>query len=216
MALTPQQISAITSAISTERLGTFSAAKGFSPGATALEIYVWNALLSSAFFASLHICEVTMRNGIAHALELKYGANWPWHPGFERTLPDDRKRDIQQARRRLPVGATGKVIAGLTLHFWCGMFTARYDNHVWNSYLRAAFPDTPSPLTIVAARTQLYTDMEAVRTFRNRVAHHEPIFAYPLADIRGRIARLVSMRSAQTAEWLARWEVVTSTLAAKP
>lgn len=216
MALTPLQTSAITSTISPVRLGTYLAATGFSPEATALDIYVWNALLSGAFFSSLHICEVAIRNGIACALELKYGANWPWHPGFEQTLPADRKRDLQQARQRIPVGSTGKVIAELKFYFWCTMFTVRHDPHVWDKHLRTAFPFIPYPLTIKAARTQLYEDMESLRAFRNRVAHHEPIFTYPLAELHGRISRLVKMRCGETAEWLAQWEVVTVALAAKP
>jgi hypothetical protein len=86
MALSQQQITAITASISPARMGTYLNATGFGAGATALDIYVWNALVSGAFFSTLHICEVVVRNAISHALELKYGANWPWDTGFERSL----------------------------------------------------------------------------------------------------------------------------------
>lgn len=216
MALSPTQTAAVANTISPVRLGTYLAATGFSPGATALDIYVWNALVSGAFFSSLHICEVVMRNGVAHALELKYGHDWPWNSGFERTLTAARKADLQQARQGIPVGSTGKVIAELKFVFWCKMFTVRHDPHVWNVHLRTAFPFLPFPLTVAAARTMLYDEMEALRGFRNRIAHHEPIFAYPLDEHHMRIARLIKSRCGETAEWLAQWEVVTAALAAKP
>ena len=216
MILTPAQIAAVSRTISPVRLGTYLAAKGFSPTATALDIYIWNALVSGAFFSSLHICEVVMRNGIAHALELKYGPDWPWDAGFERTLTAARKGDLQQARRGIPVGSTGQVIAELNFVFWCKMFTVRHDPHVWNVNLRIAFPFLPFPLTVAAARTKLYDEMEALRGFRNRIAHHEPIFAHPLDEHHLRIARLIKSRCVETARWLAQWEVVTAALAAKP
>ena len=157
-----------------------------------MDIYVWNALVSGAFFSSLHICEVVMRNGVAHALELKYGHDWPWNSGFERTLTAARKADLQQARQGIPVGSTGKVIAELKFVFWCKMFTVRHDPHVWNVHLRTAFPFLPFPLTVAAARTMLYDENHM------------------------RIARLIKSRCGETAEWLTQWEVVTAALAAKP
>lgn len=157
-----------------------------------------------------------MRNGIAHALELKYGPDWPWNVGFERTLTATRKADLQLARQGILVGSTGKVIAELKFVFWCKMLTVRHDPHVWNVNLRMAFPFLPFPLTVAAARTILYQEMEALRVFRNRIAHHEPIFAYPLDDHHKRIVRLIKNRSGETAEWLTQWEVVSTALAAKP
>lgn len=67
-------------------MATYENAIGFSKQATPLDIYVWNALVSGAFFSVLHICEVVMRNGVVKALEQKYGTAWPWNRGFEQTL----------------------------------------------------------------------------------------------------------------------------------
>lgn len=104
MRLSQKQTAAITAALSSVRLGTYLNATGFSSHATALDIYIWNAQVSSAFFASLHICEVVMRNAISHAIELKYGANWPWSAGFERTLPKWSKGELSSARQGVPMG----------------------------------------------------------------------------------------------------------------
>lgn len=216
MALSQQKIAAITSTISPARMGTYLNAKGFGAGATALDIYVWNALISSAFFTSLHICEVVIRNAISHALELKYGSTWPWAPGFERSLSKWAKGELHSAKSGIPHGSTGKVVAELKFAFWCRLFTAGQDQHIWNAHLRTAFPCLPFPLTVAAGRKMLYDDMEALRGFRNRIAHHEPIFALPLAQHHARIQRLISLRCGHTQAWLAQWEIVSAVMAARP
>lgn len=216
MALSQHQVNAITVTMSSARMGTYLNATGFGTGATALEIYVWNALVSAAFFSTLHICEVVVRNAISHALELKYGNNWPWDPRFERTLSDWYKAELQSARKGIPSGSTGKVIAELKFSFWCNLFTSRQDQHLWNKHLHTVFPFLPFPLTVAAARTMLYNDMQTLRVFRNRIAHHEPIIAYPLAQHQARIKYLIKLRCGDTEDWLSQWEIVSQVLAARP
>lgn len=216
MALSQEQVTAITSTLSPARMGTYMSAQGFSPNASALDIYVWNALVSGAFFSTLHICEVVVRNAIAHALELKYGPNWPWDPGFERSLSNWLKDELKSARYRMSVGSTGKVIAELKFVFWCHLFKSNQDQHIWNAYLYTAFPYLPKPLKVATGRSMLYDDMEALRVFRNRIAHHEPIFTYPLTEHQARIRRLIRLRCGDTMEWLSQWEIVNAALAAKP
>jgi len=36
----------------------------------ALKLYAWNAQISAAFFAPLHLCEVVIRNAVSEAIEL--------------------------------------------------------------------------------------------------------------------------------------------------
>ncbi|MGK5024495.1 hypothetical protein [Janthinobacterium sp. RB2R34] len=216
MALSAQQIAAVTAAISPTRMGTYVNAVGFGRGATALDIYVWNALVSGAFFSALHICEVVIRNAAAHALELKYGANWPWHMGFERSLTTWAKGELQSARQGIPVGSTGKVIAGLKFAFWCKMFTAGQDQHLWNAHMHAVFPHLPLPLTVAAGRQVIHDDLEALRGLRNRIAHHEPVIGYPLIALQARMQRLLKLRCGHTGAWMSEWEIVSAVLAARP
>jgi hypothetical protein len=70
------------------------------------------------------------------------------------------------------------------------------------------------PHTVAVDRTMLYDEMEALRGFRNRTGHHEPIFAYPLDEHHARIIRLIKSNCGDTAEWLTRWVVVTAAIAA--
>lgn len=216
MALTSQQITTVTATLSAARMGTYQHATGFGPTATSMDIYVWNALISAAFFSTLSVCEIVVRNALANALDLKYGVNWPWDGRFERTLSTWDKEELQSARKGLPAGSAGKVIAELKFGFWCRLLTAGQDQHLWNAHMHTVFPFLPFPLKVAAARHLLYSDMEKLRGFRNRIAHHEPIFAYPLAQYQARIHRLIMLRCKDTEQWLSRWETVTATLAARP
>jgi len=208
--------SAIVATLSPVRLGTYSNAKGFSATAKTLDMYVWNALVSGAFFSALHICEVVIRNAISDALERKFGQQWPWDPGFERTLGKHWKMELQRARRGIPHGSTGKVIAELKFAFWCNMLTASQDQHLWNAYLHTVFPNLPFTLSVTGGRKLLYEDMEKLRHFRNRIAHHEPIFTYPLAQHHSQIFSLIQFRCSDTAAWLKQWEIMSTALAARP
>lgn len=58
MALSADQIAAITRSISPARMGTYLSATGFGASATVIDIYVWNALVAGAFFSALHVAEL--------------------------------------------------------------------------------------------------------------------------------------------------------------
>lgn len=45
--------------------------------AGALALYAWNAQVSAALMAPLHLCEVVVRNAAADAIAAVYGVNWP-------------------------------------------------------------------------------------------------------------------------------------------
>lgn len=76
--------------MSAARMGTFEVAAGVQSDddPAALLLYAWNAEVSGAFLAPLHVCEVVVRNAVSDALEALYGPRWPWSATFERSLPD--------------------------------------------------------------------------------------------------------------------------------
>ncbi|MBP9035013.1 MAG: hypothetical protein KBG29_14020, partial [Pseudomonadales bacterium] len=55
---------------------------------------------------------------------------------------------------------------------------------------------------VSALRLQIYNELEQIRTLRNRIAHHEPIFARNLADDFQKITDLIALRCAVTADWM--------------
>ncbi|EKO3954003.1 TPA: hypothetical protein KD874_004827 [Vibrio parahaemolyticus] len=185
----------------------------------ALKLYAWNAQVSAAFFAPLHLCEVVIRNAVAEALEKKYGANWPWVNAFEQSLPNPHigyspRKDLINARRNMTT--TGKVIPELKLVFWEKLLTARFDGRIWDQHLLAVFPNSDTTLTIPQIRNHLRGLLENVRELRNRIAHHEPIIARNLPQDFENIDTLIKHRCIDTASWTFKNQLVTPLMELKP
>jgi hypothetical protein len=80
------------------------------------------------------------------------------------------------------VPSSGKIIAELTFGFWPPLFDKPYHDLWWNNnaaLFKATFPHIPTGLPPHQAitRKDIYERAEACQKLRNRVMHHEPIFA---------------------------------------
>lgn len=214
-------IDAVRSALSASRMSTYEAATQMNShgDSSALQLYAWNAEVSGALLAPLHICEVVIRNTVADALTMVYGDKWPWTQTFERSLPDPQhgyspRRDLQSVRKK---GDTaGKVIPELSFVFWQKMFTSRYDNRIWEPYLRDVLPNISDNKPVSQLREDIYKKLERVRQLRNRIAHHEPIFTRSLDEDYQIILQLIEYRCEITAEWLNQNQRATVLITAKP
>ncbi len=215
---TPADEAAIRAVISTPRAATYVTATG-GDTQRAVELYGWNARVSSALMLPAHFAEVATRNAVSDALTHLYGANWPWDPTFEQSLPVPGGRvykprnDLIGTRNSQPT--TGKVIAELKFAFWQSMFTARHDVRVWDPQILTLFPNS-SGETPRQLRLRIYNDLETIRRLRNRMAHHEPIFTRNLTDDLARMLDLIHLRSSETATWVRAMEDVTAVLAERP
>ncbi|WP_341961004.1 hypothetical protein [Pseudomonas sp. RC10] len=194
-------------------------AEGFE-AAAGLKLYAWNARVSGTLLVPLHICEVVIRNAVADALEAMHGPQWPWNPGFERSLPRlggpgyDAVSDLQNVRKK--VATTGQVIAELKFVFWEKMFTSRHDHRIWNAHLRRVMPNLDDTKTIAENRKRIFEDLNKIRLLRNRIAHHEPIFARDLRGDFQRVQQLIAARCEISASWLFVEQQVIDTLKCRP
>lgn len=202
-----KSLATIRQSLSLPRMGTFETAAGVTStdDPRALALYAWNARVSAALLAPLHICEVVIRNAASEAVEQVYGPRWPWQIGFEQSLPSPRtgynpQRDLQNVRSR--VLTTGKVIPELKFVFWQRLFTSRHDHRLWDHYLRQVLPNLTPTKTVAQLRQEIYDDLEQIRILRNRVAHHEPVFARNLQDDLQEIVALIEYRAKETANWM--------------
>lgn len=218
-----EAIQEIRTALSVARMSTYEKITGVhdDEDASALDLYVWNAQVSGAFLAPLHICEVVIRNAVADVLAWKYGSNWPWSPAFEKSLPSppvgyNARRDLFDARQKVSVGQTGKVIAELKFIFWQRMFTKRHDGRLWAHKLMTVLPHLDSTQTYQQLRKGLYDELESLRVLRNRIAHHEPILTRNLHADYSRITQIIRYRSAETANWMHHHQQVIHLLNNRP
>jgi len=201
------QYTEIRKAITPARLTAFDLAAR-SKGAShddAVNLYEWNAELASALLLPLHLFEVVLRNAIHEALTLTYRERWPWDNRFLYSVPQkhgryEPRKDVQQKASWYPT--TGKVIPELKFVFWEQMLSSRYDVAIWEPRLTTVFPNLPGGVAASAAARELARDVSVVRSIRNRVAHHEPIFSKNITEVMDAIHRVSSYRSADVGVWV--------------
>lgn len=143
----------------------------------ALRLYVWNSHLCEAAYFPTQVCEVAVRNAIHRALLAKFGDDWYQRGGFLCTLPKRLREQLDSVIRdeRRAYGAAMNVnhlVSGLSFGFWQNLLTTRYDEVLWPIHLGLACPHIPEGASI----GDLHDRVERFRLFRNRIAHHKPIF----------------------------------------
>lgn len=212
---------AVKRALSADRLGTYeNAVAKLDARSTPLDLYLWNARISAAFLIPLHIGEVVIRNAVSDALTRIHGPRWPWVQGFADSLPSpangyNPRRELLRAAARCANG-TSQIIPMLSFVFWQKMFTQRFDVRVWARCMGAVLPGTDTAAPRHVTRAHIHNDLEQIRRLRNRIAHHEPIFARALGEDFAAIQRIVGLRCTRTADWMAGHEAVTPLLRNRP
>lgn len=215
--LTQDELDHLPDVISAPRFASYLQASGNSCEA-ALELYRWNLEVSAAFMAPLHLCEIAVRNGIADAIEAVHGSDWPRMAGFIRSLPEGQGYNAQNDLRGCAQQhrTAGQVIVDLKFIFWEKMLASRFQQSIWQRHFPTVFPGCDTTLSINDARAACRDDLKRIRLFRNRIAHHEPVFTRDLQDDLERISRLVRWRNPVAAAWLAKIETATPLIERRP
>jgi hypothetical protein len=222
---------ALTAALSRERLSKYRQAG--DPDAMVLARYAWNHAISDAMNLPLHIFEVTLRNTIDRVGRsiagpiTSHGGVPSWLDAQPSLLAPAHVASTTEARENLRKrGAPrtpGRLVAEMSLGFWVLLFGSYYDQgagrhgrlgfQLWTATnLRSAFPNLGSGRD----REKIRKEFDAIRLYRNRIAHHEPIFDLkPLARY-AEIARAIRWMSADAAEYVNALETVRAVVAAGP
>ncbi len=137
--------------------------------------YECNLELTEAFYTTLSVFEVTLRNALCRELETMTGRE-DWYATFP-TVPglSHLNRYITQASRQI-IGrhetiTASKIVAELTLGFWVSLLNSEYERLLWKD-LRRAFPFMPKK---DRQRKNVSAPLNTFRVFRNRVFHNESI-----------------------------------------
>lgn len=205
----PDVSEALVASMSAPRFGRYLEAAGTPE--RAWRLYAWNTAVSAAFYGPLQTLEITLRNGIDRALSMRYGSRW-----FDehRLLRPNDRRTVAEATRQLhdwgKKPTAGRVLANLPFGFWVGLFATGYDGTLWRTDLHAIFPPK------VRHRQKLFADLDRLRTLRNRIAHHEPVFQRHLqADYR-QILVITGAISAEARAWVEHHSRVPGVLGSTP
>jgi len=159
-----------------------------------VQLYTWNSAMCSALWGPLAILEVVTRNAIHSALAAGAGqANW-WASPDIHLLPGERDK-ITEAHKKLADEGKAQptaddVVAATSMGLWAGLLTAgwardpQYDYHykLWLPHVAGAFPHRGQ-----TGRRELWGWFNDLRKVRNRIAHHEPIWALSHSNIMTKI-----------------------------
>lgn len=138
--------------------------------------YLWNMALAESLYPSLQALEVALRNTLHAALTQHFGCeDWYDVPG----MLQHRNEQEALVRAKASLAEIGRplepsrVVAELSFGFWTSLLNQRYEQRLWPSLLKPAFPFLPKGQR---TRKTLSTRLDKVRRLRNRVFHHEPIW----------------------------------------
>lgn len=192
-------IAELERALSPERLAPYRPAGG--DDLAMVTTYFWNIALCQDLYACLGALEVSLRNGIHHALTVRYGRD-DWYDISGLLLTRERN-DVTMAKKEVADAAKpvtpGRVMAALRFGFWTSILDRAYGDspkgpRFWVSPnspdLAVAFPHAPQAYQ--GYRGRIHTRFNRLRKLRNRVFHYEPIWrgAVLPAEQRGQPAQL--------------------------
>lgn len=221
----------VTDWLTPERYNKYLKAAGHNP-TRALELYEWNARVSSALLHDLGHLEVGLRNAYDRQLlahPLTGGQDWITRAIYDQLWaphlvagPNGQQEDKNSTPRgaiktaRKYAGYTdggsvkrGKVIAEIMFGFWTYLTDSLHEKTLWIPALRFAYQDGTD-------RAQVHDALSALRDARNRLAHNESIFDQQPENLRRRIIFVARALSAPLSQHIAANSTVPTLLAAKP
>lgn len=182
----------------------------------ALATYIWNAKMGEAFHTPIQAAEVALRNCVNLALIKAHGSDWWKETAFLGALDRERKQDLDTVFQRIEnrdiTLCTDQVVAGLSLGYWVGMLSPRYNQTIWSAQFAKAFPKAPPGVT----RGQVWDGAKQMAELRNRISHHEPIFQRDLSADYKVIFDLVIWASPDKAKWIKPHCAVMALMRTKP
>lgn len=165
------------------RLGSFRMELTESADVT-LARYAWNVELCEAMYPALHYFEIGLRNNVDRSLQTKFKRQQWYRVGGVLGAEDGDAvgKAMDKIIARKKVATHDRIVAELSLGFWINLFSNRYEEKIWHSgeSLRTAFPNMPKYLRNAKS---IGKSLEVIRSFRNRIFHHEPIWKTPIREM---------------------------------
>lgn len=196
----------ITNSLSGERLSTYLKAQNNDLEKT-LELYIKNIEISAAFLVPLQGLEVSLRNSLNETIKDYYNTeDWfnkiPVNNGAQKII-DNAKKSV---KRNQKTPQTSHVVAELPFGFWLALLNKEYHQTLWIPFLNKGFPHAGKP------RSEIHGHLDHIRIFRNRIAHHEPIFNRHLEQDFKSIITALEWICPETAAWIEAHSKVLETL----
>ena len=194
----------IADAISVDRFQTYLDARA-QDATRAFALYEWNARVCASLYVPMQILEVALRNAFHRELSTTFSVDWPTLQSF-RGIDLGMHKKIDQAESLVRSGkrtvTVPRTVAALSFGTWTTMLSNHLEHSLWVPALCRAFPNYIVLRGRAITRPIAAQQFNELRRFRNRVAHHEPIFSRALAQELSRLEETAAWFSADVQMWL--------------
>jgi hypothetical protein len=152
----------------------------------AIALYEWNLALGQAMMRDIAHFEIALRNAYDRTMRHRWkGQHWLIDPASPVLVPLWARRrghgtDLNKHNRDSISAAIARagsqppspdeLVADLTLGFWRHLTDSAHEKTLWVPYLYHAWPKK-------TARAAVDHTIGEITQVRNRIAHHEPLFA---------------------------------------
>ena len=147
----------------------------------ALILYRYNIKLCQKFYGIIGVFEIVLRNAMNEHFKLQLAdSNWLVTQATSGFLINYQDAIFSERDKTIRCGkyTHDKLVSSLTFGVWTFMFSRNCYKNSGKTLLKI-FPDKMHGLN----QRQIYADLDNIRVFRNRIAHHEPLCFSALGEV---------------------------------
>lgn len=138
--------------------------------------YIDNLKLCKEYYIPLSLVEIALRNSLNNFLKKKVNTNWLLDKNFIKPQHQN-KIDISIKMLKLENKEVEQdnILAELNFGFFVTFFKQPYQQYLRYKDLKHIFPNLPSSKNKKINRHFIFTKINNIRLFRNKVFHHDKI-----------------------------------------
>jgi len=141
-----------------------------------IEEYTKNLQLSNQFYIPLSILEISLRNSLNQFFNDKVGENWLFDKIFIKSQLqakiDTAIKILKQQNKEIN---QDNIIAELSFGFWIMLLKKPFQEYLRYKDLKVIFPNISIEKDIKVNRHYIFTKVNNIRLFRNKVFHFDKI-----------------------------------------
>lgn len=188
----PSEIAGFERLIGKPRLQSYKSYFNAPDLETAASLYIWNSELSRCIGTLLAYFEIALRNNVHHAMSMHYvgkvGPTAHWWDLIRSQLGSSTMRWVEIVRSGRGAKLCGsmpnadEIVAQVSFGFWTNVL-ARIDRNKAHTILPTILPNHPINENVRdwrndAKRRAALGFVRELNLFRNRMAHHEPLWKF--------------------------------------
>lgn len=143
---------------------------------SSIDEYIKNLQLSNEFYIPLSILEISLRNSLNDFFNDRVGKDWLFDKEFIKPQLqikiDTATKILKQQNKAI---TQDNIIAELSFGFWIMLLKKPFQEYLRYKDLKVIFPNIVSEKDIKVNRHYIFTKVNKIRLFRNKVLHFDKI-----------------------------------------